>query len=98
MRTARSANYKKGFSSARSSLRREKYLGRNDLFLLRVPAIRAAGLLQTLREQGIEAEAERVSVRLAVRGGDLDRVVQMLEQIGILYIIETETSRREKHG
>ena len=67
-------------------------MAHNDWCLLRVPAGRAGVLLETLRDRGIEAQTELAPVRLEIKSADLERVLQMLEQTGIGYVIESKTS------
>ena len=62
----------------------------NQWCLLRVPAARAGGLLESLRDQGIEAKAQFVAAKLEVKSGDLERVRSVLEQTGIGYVIESD--------
>ena len=64
----------------------------NQWCLLRVPAARAGSLLDSLRDQGIEAKAEYVPAKLEVKPRDLERVRVVLEQTGIGYVIEREPS------
>ena len=63
----------------------------DDLCLLRVP-VRAAGLLETLRDQGIETRAEFAPALIEIRSRDLVRVLQTLEEIGISYVVESKAS------
>jgi hypothetical protein len=45
-------------------------------------------LVESLRDQGIEAEAEVMPARVQIKTGDLERVCGALKDAGIGYVLE----------
>ena len=56
--------------------------------MLRVPATKAGMLVESLRDQGIEAEAEVMPAKVQIKTGDLERVCAALKDAGIGYVVE----------